>query len=1069
MGKSFNICDEEQMCYNQDHVNKCLVRSRIAYNEWIVCGLPANASSLENGLSIRSSVVWPLIHDPNDIASNWIKRMEQRKNLRIFSCSEIKNSLAALELAIIDGCPILLEDLPSEPPLWLSSLLARRSFTKYSKTELLPIEGREIAVGEGFRLYATCKCRFQDLSPFYFGAMTPVNFEVTLETAEATCGRILASWCMQQSSSYADQVDVSFIHSVKQLLEVEEKRNSILITPLTTIVEDDSYYIAALQLTMNISMIAAKLNEVQMAVDAFELSQKKCSRASYALASLFIASQKLKLVDERFSVSFQWFQERVANLTEEVEYEESSAERLFQQFSSSLFQRISEMVPAGIFKAFVFDCAVAICESEGREFDVDTLTVLPKLCNCNISKSAWRFFVNRSKTQVPAASVLPEHPFLSIQQLGKLCAIDERIPALAGIFPSVYENHKSWRDWFENGRFAVHKNSPLASNSESLSRFDSLVILCCVFPSNENLFMEEFCNSVFRKETFAHGLKCLSSKTLTNFGNLSYFLVEEGSHYVDWKETIFEHLKFWGLGDHSNLQHVEYSAQAESQVERRLSHIIRAKQDVIIENAHQKFTWLRTILTKLSKELDEEFVSKVFVVLPPYKSGMRLAPFYDTSRKVHCASKLEFKDNVKLNSEIVLNFESKVLNVCLRKALATFHSILGHEELFPRASVEIGTHTLKNCLQALETLLASLVGSEMTEADENRSIMLAITAHYGGTARDDIELKRFLQVFNRCLQIETLSKHPVWNEKPDIDAFVKSLPTLAMLEFCGYRENKEFQTESAVLQNFQVFTSAAAREVVAIQSIVPAVIFVKNEAGIDWFLRTEIGHYNAEIAAIKCILEDCLHCRPQTDLQAMQSVISFITQDQVPSSFPHRPPAGSSLRAYLSMLTRKRSYFLAWSQNGPPLCHDISVYYDVRSFLAHVCVSSNGIANEGYVFSLKVLRNENAEEITQVAAQGVFVEGLLACRCKWDGKRRRFCSMAVIDESCTKLPVCLLTPDDADANRRCLPLWTFPSDDPLNSTEHVIASIQVDIQDDSVDAMVASNAYLACKRNTLTM
>jgi len=68
---------------------------------------------------------------------------------------------------------------------------------------------------------------------------------------------------------------VSFIHSVKQLLEVEEKRNSILITPLTTIVEDDSYYIAALQLTMNISMIAAKLNEVQMAVDAFELSQKK--------------------------------------------------------------------------------------------------------------------------------------------------------------------------------------------------------------------------------------------------------------------------------------------------------------------------------------------------------------------------------------------------------------------------------------------------------------------------------------------------------------------------------------------------------------------------------------------------------------------------------------------------------------------------------------------------------------------------------------------------------------------------------------------------------------------------
>jgi hypothetical protein len=1072
MGKSFDICEEENMFYNQDNVNKCLVASKIAYNEWIVCGLPASAFSLENGLSIRSSFVWPLIYDPNDIAANWIKRVEQRKNLHIFSCSEIKHSIVALEQAIIDGCPILLEDLPIEPPLWLGSLLTRRTLTKYSKTELLCIEGRDIAVGEGFRVYVTCKCPFEDLSQFYFGAMTPVNFEVNLETADAACSRLLASWCMQQSSTYADHVDMSFVHSVKQLLEIKAKRDTMLITPLMTMVEDDAFFIAALQSNLNLSMITTKLTEVQTVIDDFKLLEKKCNRISCAMASLFIASQKLKLKDERFSVSYQWFQELVAKLTEEVEFtDENSGRKLFQRFASSFFQCIAEMVPSGVFRSFVFDCAVTVCESEGREFDSISLMLMPKLCNCNISKHSWRFFVNRSKSHIPLAHALPEHPFLSIQQLEKIGAIDEHIPALTGISQSVYENQKLWRDWFENGRYAVQKSSPLALNSGSTSHFDSLVILCCLFPSNEYVFMEEFCSSVFTKEHFAHGLNSLSSKARTNFANLSYLLVE-GKHDVDWKETIFEHLQFWGLANNDNLKYVEYSAQTESQVERRLSQIIRAKQHVIIENAFQKYTWLRMILTKLSKELEEEFVSRVYVVLPPNKFGTQLAPFYDTSRKVYCKSKLEFKDNVKLNSEIVLNFDSKVLNVCLRKALATFHSILGREDLFPNVSVKIGTRTLKNCLNTIETSLASVVDSSMTEEDENRLISWAVTAHYGGIARDEIQLKRFLQVLHWSLQIDNVFKHSFWTDKPDIDSFIKSLPTLAVLEFCGHRESKEFQIVTTLHQKPQILTSAAAREVAAIQLMVPAVILQKDygEKKIDWFLGTEIGIYNAEVAAITCIVGDCLQCRAETDFKDMQSSIVFITQDKLPPNFPHQSQAShNSLRAYLSKLTSKRNYYLTWAQHGPPVCHDISVYYDVRSFLAHVYVGSDRTADQGYVFTLKVLRIENAGEISEVASKGVFVEGLLACRCKWDGKRRRFCSMAMTDDSCTKIPICLLSPNaemqDADANRRCLPLCTFPLDEAQNSTEQALASIQVDIQDDSIDMMVASNASLACKRN----
>jgi len=82
----------------------------------------------------------------------------------------VKSSFAALESAIAEGGSILLENLPSEPPSWLVSLLSRRRLSQNSKSESILIDGRSITIGAGFRVYATCKYPLTELlSPFYFG------------------------------------------------------------------------------------------------------------------------------------------------------------------------------------------------------------------------------------------------------------------------------------------------------------------------------------------------------------------------------------------------------------------------------------------------------------------------------------------------------------------------------------------------------------------------------------------------------------------------------------------------------------------------------------------------------------------------------------------------------------------------------------------------------------------------------------------------------------------------------------------------------------------------------------
>jgi hypothetical protein len=1078
MEMSFEICKEKKVHYNQGNVNQCLVTSKIVYNDWTLCGLPASAFSLENGLSIRSSFAWPLIYDPHDIATQWIKRMDQRNNLRIFNCSDTKNTLATLESAIIEGGSILLENLPALPASWLVSLLSRRSWTNRQALEVIFIDGRSIPVGPGFRVYATCKSPLQELSSFYFGAMTQVHFDVSLETVQIACGRLLASWCMNQSPVYADLVDVSFVQSVKQLLEIDEKRQQMLMIPLTKMIQEDSYFIAALQSNSNLSMVTSKLHEVQMVVDALELSKRRCSKIVNALALIFVESQKLRLIDRRFLVSFQFFQDILSKLTEEIDFGvKNSGEKLFQHFASIFFENIAEMVPPEVFKSFIFDCAVTICQTDGLESDSDFIPFLPKSDHYQVSKSAWKFFENRMKTQIPLANSQPEHPYLSMQQLEKIWAIDKHIPSLNGIFQSVYDNYNLWRDWFGNGRFAMLKNCPETQNSKKSSFFDSLVILCCMFPSKEEIYKEEFCKLIFKTNAPVHGLNCLSSKTRSNFANLSYLLVDS-TRNVDWIETIHEHLRFWKLDDNDAMQNVDCSVQNESHAERRLSNIIRANQHVIIHNVHQKFSWLQMLLIKLSRELEGSAASRVLVVLPAHQADVNFAPFYSNSRKVYCKAQLDFSDNVKLNAEIVLKNESKSIKLYVRKAIANFHSILGHEKIFCSISLEIGTRTLKNCLRTLEFLCASAADESLSQVDEHQIIMWAVSTHYEEYARDKIQLEQIMQLFRNCLQVEITQSNLARAEKFDIlniETFVEDLSTSTILEFSGLRKrNAAFPGPNIFCEHVRQLNGSTIDMIRQIQTLIPAKIILGNKkrkgSGIDveWFLKAEVRIYNADIASITAVFEECLRFRVDIDFKAIHNSIACIMQDRVPPNFPNQLQESSSLRSLLHGLTRKRTYFQDWLNGGPPKCHDVSMYYDMRSFLAHLCVCSAQTSCQAYGFCLKVLRFENAGDVSAMASSnGTFVDGLLAYRCKWEPKRRQFCSSNAADEIFTRLPICLLSLDHGlhvtDVHRRSLPLYTFQCDGFEKSKKLAIASISVGIQDESVDMMVGSGACLACK------
>jgi hypothetical protein len=234
----------------------------------------------------------------------------------------------------------------------------------------------------------------------------------------------------------------------------------------------------------------------------------------------------------------------------------------------------------------------------------------------------------------------------------------------------------------------------------------------------------------------------------------------------------------------------------------------------------------------------------------------------------------------------------------------------------------------------MESVCESTADLPITEEVKKESVLWCITAHYGGFARDELQLKQFLQVLSQCLKTEKSSKNPVRVEKLDVldvDSFAKSLPILSILEFCGYRERKDTQRPiDEVPRNLTLSSSLADNKMTLTQihNMVPTEIYLENQKNIDWFLREEIRIFNAAVACIFGVLEDCLQCRVHSNFQTMQYSIFCIINDKVPSTFPH-PHRSSSLRSLLSCMTRRRDCFQSWLERGPPMCHDVSLYSEI--------------------------------------------------------------------------------------------------------------------------------------------
>jgi dynein heavy chain len=183
--------------------------------DWNMEGLPTDDLSIQNGIMVTRSSRFPLMIDPQSQAITWIKSREPELEQQgfIFTLGN-PNLRDALKLPLMDGGPVLIENIENEIDPMLDPLLEKQISVK-GRNKLLKLGDQEYDYDDKFRLYMTSRMSNPLWSPELAAKTTIIDFAVTITGLEQ---QLLSRLISREQKQLEDQ-----LNGVKESVNLSKK------------------------------------------------------------------------------------------------------------------------------------------------------------------------------------------------------------------------------------------------------------------------------------------------------------------------------------------------------------------------------------------------------------------------------------------------------------------------------------------------------------------------------------------------------------------------------------------------------------------------------------------------------------------------------------------------------------------------------------------------------------------------------------------------------------------------------------------------------------------------------
>ncbi|KPA84182.1 dynein heavy chain putativedynein heavy chain point mutation [Leptomonas pyrrhocoris] len=358
-----DTCAAQGLRVSADYAFAKFCGSPIEIQEWKLQQLPSDPFSVDNAVILSNSSRWPLLVDPQQQANTWIRNRERDNELVVVRLSE-KDYLRTIRQAIIDGRPVLLENVEETLDPMLENLLLRQ-LTKEGGMWVMHL-GEPVEWNENFRFYMTTKLPRPHYLPEVSAKVTLINFRITEQGLQ---DQLLQRVMLTERREVEEKKQALTLEAAANQagLKATEDRILAILSTQGNILESEEAIEELDSSKEQSDRIAKRQEEIEAMERISDRTRNMFIPVAHLGAILFFCVTELANIDPMYQNSLQSymsiFQEALMNSAKSSEVEERT-EAINTTFKRSLYQRICRSLFARDQLLFSFTMSLKI-------YDVD--------------------------------------------------------------------------------------------------------------------------------------------------------------------------------------------------------------------------------------------------------------------------------------------------------------------------------------------------------------------------------------------------------------------------------------------------------------------------------------------------------------------------------------------------------------------------------------------------------------------------------------------------------------------------------------------------------------------------
>jgi len=341
----------------------------VQIQQWVVCSLPNDNLSVENGIIMDTARRWALMIDPQRQANKYIKlfgKAVSEAGLYICKLSD-PNFLQTLELGIQFGRWVILENIGEKLDPALEPILQQQKIRDGSSF-VIKLGDKTVNYDDKFRFFMTTTLANPHYSPEVSVKVTLLNFAITPEGLQDQMLGIVVQKEQPEMEEKKQELVKNNAAMNKQLKEIEDKILELLSADGDIL--ESKELIETLEYSKKTSAVINKAME-EAKVTEIEIDKVRKSYKDYAFRAqlLFFCVSELSVIDPMYQFSLQWFQQLAALGIDNAASGDSQAVRLqnlIDYFTYSIYQSVCR----GLFEKhkllLSFSLCTKIMNGEGR-------------------------------------------------------------------------------------------------------------------------------------------------------------------------------------------------------------------------------------------------------------------------------------------------------------------------------------------------------------------------------------------------------------------------------------------------------------------------------------------------------------------------------------------------------------------------------------------------------------------------------------------------------------------------------------------------------------------------------